>query len=453
MQPAKQTPPPSAGSAGREVVLRSFDGTEAIRARLTEPLDREQLFASLKRSSKPIPRGAGLSYCAASMGNGVESISSSSLRTICDFDQQTGLMTVESGVTLGELLETAMAVGWYPPVLAGHPSITVGGSIAFNVHGKSQYNTGNFESCIERLWLFHPDHGEIECGAGRNLDILRLTVGGFGLSGFITRARLRMEKLKGRSMRVRRVACKDLIETVERMEELKSSSDSVYSWNDLNLRGQRFGRGFVYATDFEAQSLAEISRYEPLSPPERPLDRVGLWNRLTAPAMCRIYGLKESLSNEKRLGIRAGSFPVYGKEFYYRLFGSSGFHEYQLIVPKERWASYASELRGLLERSGLATSLGALKLFSGRPSLLNFSMSGVCLAINVPAGPKTRQLFGELDNLTARLGGIVNVSKDSRLSPATIERLFPGYSELKSELLKFDISKRFDSALRQRLAL
>ena len=56
--------------------LRSFDRTESFEGELVQPDRYRHLLEALRAEGPVIPRGAGLSYCAASGGTGCRSISS-----------------------------------------------------------------------------------------------------------------------------------------------------------------------------------------------------------------------------------------------------------------------------------------------------------------------------------------------------------------------------------------
>ena len=79
---------------------------------------------------------------------------------ILDFCPTSGTIEVEPGIRLGELFAFSVPRGYLLSIMPGHPSITVGGCIGCNVHGKNQHREGNFENAVEALTVFHPEHGE-----------------------------------------------------------------------------------------------------------------------------------------------------------------------------------------------------------------------------------------------------------------------------------------------------
>ncbi len=432
--------------------LVSFDGTEKTRGELVRPDRYRQLFADLSSGAPSIPRGAGLSYCNASGGDGVRSVSALCFDRILDFDAETGLVDVEPGLSVGALVEFALERGWRAAVLPGHPSITVGGCVGFNVHGKSQYHDGNFVDCVESLVLFHPDHGEIACSREEQRELFELTIGGFGLTGFITSVRLRLRRSDATSLRRQRVPAADLHEAVAIMEQRSEDVDTLYSWNDLNRRGAGFGRGVVYLERFSSEPSPRPVRFRRFTAEQRGRLPFALFWPTVTRLFTRLYGELESrLPGDVLLDLKSGSFPINGKKIYFQIFGARGLREYQLLVPRASWGGFVPQLDALLARSGAPATLGSLKLFKGETTLLNFAGSGVCLALDVAATPNALRLFEGLDELVLEAGGIPNLSKDSRLSGAFLRKAFSEYDRFRERLHEFDPKRRFDSALRRRL--
>jgi decaprenylphospho-beta-D-ribofuranose 2-oxidase len=437
--------------AGRELV--SFDGTEACRSALVEPDRYGDLRAVLAGPGPFAPRGAGLSYCQASAGNGVMSISTRSFNRFLAFDGDHLRLTVEPGVTVGELVRFAVGRGAWFPVLPGHPAITVGGCVAFNVHGKSQHDVGCFSDHVLSLTLLHPDHGELICTPNDNAGAFELTLGGLGLTGYIATVTLQLQPLPGPGIRRRAHPVANLTEAVELMRSLAgddAGGGTLYSWNDLNQRGPRFGRGIVHAESFEPAAPSRRGRYRRLVPGHRhgpPIARA----RATTRALAAGYVARERLTGGRVRAVEDAAFPINGNEAYYRLFGRRGFREYQVLVPGDAWAAAAGELQRAVAAARIPLTLGSLKLFRGDAKLLWFRSDGVCLAIDVAAGDAADRLFARLDRVALDHGGMVNLSKDSRLAAATVRASYPGYDEFRRRLGEHDPRRRFDSMLRRRI--
>src|SRR5260221_10475212 len=142
------------------VEVASFDGTEKVTTRIVRP-ERYRDLSMLIATGPSIARGAGLSYSAASMGATSTSLDMTRFDRLLAFDEASGIVTVEAGARIGALTDFLVSRGYYLPALPGYPEITVGGCIAFDIHGKSQHHTGNFSDSVVSLELLHPDHGQL----------------------------------------------------------------------------------------------------------------------------------------------------------------------------------------------------------------------------------------------------------------------------------------------------
>src|SRR6185369_13582414 len=116
--------------------FRSLDQTESVESTAVRPDSYAAAASALAASHGAIPRGQGLSYCLASAGEGSTSILTSGLDRILHVDADARTIEVEAGLTLGELASFAVSKGLWFPVLPGYPTITVGGALGMNVHGK-----------------------------------------------------------------------------------------------------------------------------------------------------------------------------------------------------------------------------------------------------------------------------------------------------------------------------
>jgi decaprenylphospho-beta-D-ribofuranose 2-oxidase len=426
-----------------KAALRSFDGTEVVSSDLRRPDRSAALRAEL---SEPgwVARGAGLSYCAA--GLGPRTIDAGRFDRLLSFDESSGLLTVEAGAALGKIFAFAAPRGFYLPVMPGHPSITIGGCLAANVHGKNQCREGNFAETVERFTLFHPDRGEVLCDRGAADDVFNLTAGGFGLTGFISSVTLRLKKIPSETFLLERIPVRSYEESAEVMRRHERAS-SLYSWH------QPGGRGFVFVSEPVPGRSAPEPRWNSLDA-SRGARGFSWLNRFTSPLALSAYELFERLGPSRRtVTLAEACFPVSGREFYFSLFGARGFREYQLLVPSAAFPAFCREFAALRAKHATAITLSSLKLFSGKQRYLNFEGEGVALALDAPEGAAARALWDGLDAAVAGVGGTVNAVKDSRLTAASARKLFPQYDGFRQALARWDPKRRVDSALRRRLEL
>jgi decaprenylphospho-beta-D-ribofuranose 2-oxidase len=436
----------------KKAVLQSFDRTEAVVCDLQQPADPREI--SALKGLTMIARGAGLSYCNAATVAGGICVDMRALNKVLDFDSENGVIRVEAGLCIGELVNQVVAAGWIFPVLPGYPMITVGGCIAFNVHGKSQYKIGLFGDWVESLRLFITGKGEVLCSRSENRALFDLTIGGMGLTGIILSATLRLKKIDGDRMEVKMIKIRDLEDAVSVMTTHALDYDYVYSWNNFNIRGRSFGKGIVFLEKVKPgfkQRKRAVRFYNRLVPR---MKIPCVLNDNTIPWMCRVYYLTNMIgSSTRNFDLIPASFPIYGKEIYYHMFGKKGFREYQVLFPHAEWAGASKEIQELSARKKIGIALASLKIFRGNPHHISFSGEGICLALDIVNDKKGISFFEDLDNIVRKYKGIINLSKDSRVGPELVRDIFPGLKTFRDELLAHDPNKQFDSSLRQRLQI
>lgn len=431
--------------------ISSFDKTGVTKSYLIRPEKYRELFALAY--PKMIARGAGLSYCNASSSEEGLSIDMSSFNRILNFNPETNNITVESGIAIGDLNNFLISKGWIMPVLPGYPSITVGGCIAFNVHGKSQCNSGNFLDWVEEFTLFHPMHGEITCSRNQNKELFQLTIGGMGLTGVIISATLKLKKLTGNMLTVKAVKANNIYEAVRIMNENKEKTDAIYSYNNFNAKNNSFGKGMVFLQKF-TDSFLPVKTKSYTNKLKAPSIAYNLHSKAAINLMSAVYDFTELIKpSVKLINVTDVDFPIYGKEIYYHLFGKRGFREYQVLFPAEKWEPAIEEIQKLIGDSGMAISLGSLKLFKGQPHNLSFAGDGVCITMDVPNKAAALPFLQSLDEITIKQKGIINLSKDSRASAQLVSALFPAYESFKQQIHEFDLNHTFASELSKRIGI
>jgi decaprenylphospho-beta-D-ribofuranose 2-oxidase len=123
-------------------------------------------------------------------------------------------------------------------------------------------------------------------------------------------------------------------------------------------------------------------------------------------------------------------FPLDALDAWPRLYGRTGLHQYQLVVP------YGSEpvleaVIGELRRAHVPCYLAVLKDFGGANAApLSFPLAGWTLALDLPrAAPAIGPALDRCDELVAQSGGRVYLSKDSRLRPEALRAMYPRLAE------------------------
>ncbi len=98
-----------------------------------------------------IPHGAGHSYTDAALNTRGIIIDVTDMNRILSWDPEHGIMQVEPGVTMRDLVRIALPDHWWPTVTPSTADATIGGCVAMNVNGKNAWKYGSFGEHILSL--------------------------------------------------------------------------------------------------------------------------------------------------------------------------------------------------------------------------------------------------------------------------------------------------------------
>jgi len=405
-----------------------------------------------------LARGLGRSYGDAAQNAGGLILDLSRLNTIGALDGTTGELTCDAGVDLDMLLRHSVPAGWFVPVTPGTRQITLGGAVAADVHGKNHHRDGSVGRHVSRLDLLD-GNGCVRTLTPRE-ELFWATVGGMGLTGVITSVTLRMTPVASAWVGVDTMRTANLDETMDGLSACDSRRRYSVAWIDCLTRGAALGRGVITAGDhLPIESLTGTAAVEPL--------RFSPRTRITAPrwAPTRLLDrVQVAAFNEayyRRAPRRALDVPTHLSAFFHpldaiagwnRLYGRSGFVQYQFVTPDA--ATIGPVLRRLQD-AGAPGLLAALKRFgSGNEAPLSFPLEGWTLTVDIPA--RTPGLGAALDAADRHIlasGGRVYLAKDARVAPDVFAAMYPGLDRWREVRAAADPLGVFTSDLARRLHL
>jgi FAD/FMN-containing dehydrogenase len=95
--------------------------------------------------------------------NSLSVIQSDYLDHFIEFNEFTGVLTCEAGVSIREILKLIVPMGWFIPVTPGTSFVTVGGAIASDVHGKNHHLSGTFSQYLLSFNLLLGNGEIVQC--------------------------------------------------------------------------------------------------------------------------------------------------------------------------------------------------------------------------------------------------------------------------------------------------
>ena len=191
-------------------------------------------------------RGAGQSYGDAALYSHQICLDLSGVRRILAWDPESGVISVEPGVTVGDVWRHTIADGWWPQVVPGTMHATAGGCAAMNVHGKNNWKVGPIGEHIVDFELLLPTGEVRHCSRTEHADLFHAAIGGFGMLGCFLAIRLRLKRVHSGVLAVEAMPRRNLDHMLATFEERAATADYLVGWVDASGSGDGLGRGVVH---------------------------------------------------------------------------------------------------------------------------------------------------------------------------------------------------------------
>lgn len=408
-----------------------------------------------------IARGLGRSYGDAALNAGHRVLGTRRFDRFLGFDEETGALTCESGVSLGEIIRVFGPRGWFPAITPGTKFVTVGGCIANDIHGKAHHAQGSFAACVDSMTVLLASGEVVTASPTENADLFWASFGGMGLLGVVLTATIRLRRIETTYFRQKKIHAGSL----EEMMQALDAADHEYPYSvatlDIMARGPRLGAGILVVGDHATRAeLPEKFANHPLRL-SSPKPRIEVPFELPEITLNR---LTIRLVNAIILAIQAreAAFSHYEGFFYpldllgswYRGYGRSGFTQYQFVIPFEDGPRRMREILEVILTSGQLPFLNILKRM-GKESqgLLSFPREGYTFAIDFPIRSGTAELIERLDRMILDAGGRIYLGKDSFVRPDTFRAMYPNLDRWLAIKEKYDPNGVFSSDLGRRVGL
>jgi decaprenylphospho-beta-D-ribofuranose 2-oxidase len=431
------------------------------------PEKRSEVAAALTSGQQTsyIPRGLGRSYGDAALNENGGVIWPLRLNRFISFDNASGELECESGVSLAEILQYFLPRGWFLPVSPGTKFVTVGGAIAADIHGKNHHRDGTFSNFLQSIELVTPAGELMKCSPAANSEIFWATAGGMGLTGVILSAKMRLRRVESRFVLVDYYKAATLEDALANLEDSDERYDYSVAWIDALAKGKSLGRSVLMrgnhapAAELPApvrnlKSAGENNRGMPTQPKWNLLADFpsGTLNPWTVRAFNFAYYAAHRTATKQVVSIEKFFYPLDAIDNWNRMYGKRGFVQYQIALPQSGAREGLRLLLDRLARSGRASFLAVLKRFGDSgPGLLSFPQRGYTLALDIPVSRGLVPFLHELDRMTLDHCGRVYLAKDAALRPEDFAAMYPKLDSFRAIQRKLDPKRVFSSSLARRL--
>lgn len=400
-----------------------------------------------------LPRGMGRSYGDSCLNENGYLLSTKRLDRFYSFDEKTGALRCEAGVTLDEILKVFVPRGWFLPVTPGTKYVTIGGAIANDVHGKNHHKYGSFGHHVRQFELLRSNGERLICSRDTNHEWFRATIGGMGLTGLILWAEFTLKKIRGPYIEMESIKFEDIREFFTLSRESARDYEYTVSWIDCITRGSGTGRG-IFMRGNHSDTEESI--------PDRTVHKDPTWKTFPfdapsfflSPASIKIfnavyYNKQKDKFQRERVHYDPYFFPLDNIRNWNRMYGKRGFLQWQFVTPINSGVEPTVKVMEEIIKSRLGSFLVVAKEFGGMPNegMMSFPMPGITITLDFPiVGERLFSLLDRLDDIVRSSGGRLYPAKDARMSERTFAASYP-----ESDKFKGFIDPRFSSSFFRRV--
>lgn len=416
---------------------------------IVQPDSQSEVKRIVDQHFQGIAQGRARSYGDSSLAKQV--LSSQRLNHFIAFDDTTGILHCESGVTLDDILLIFVPRGWSLAVVPGTKMVSVAGAIASDVHGKNHHSVGTFTQHVVEFSLVNAQ-GDIQvCSREQNVDLFHASCGGMGLTGIIVDVKIQLRKVESAFFDLKKIKGEHLKDTFAIIEE---NIDLPYSaaWLDSLAQGNKMGRSVVEVStplhdgDFTPHTSSKLIL--PFFLPSLAM------NKMTMMFLCQLY--YHLLNPHKSSHHRAHYSSIFNVldsiRHWNRAYGVAGFVQYQFVLPKAAGIEGFERVFKEITNAGKASFLSVLKLCGAEnENWLSFPMEGYSLALDFKREPGIFPFLDRLDDIVIDLGGRVYLAKDARLNEDRFKRMYPRWEQLADFRATSGADKVFNSMQSRRL--
>ena len=424
--------------------LENFGHSISRPVYLYRPVQTEQiadLFEQAKKMGMSIGlRGAGRSYGDAALNGGGILLSFQRMNRILEWNPETGVITVEPGVTIEQLWRYTLDDGWWSPVMPGTMFPTIGGCLGANVHGKNNWKAGTMGEHVLKFDALLPDGRGVTCTPKKNKDLFHAIIGGMGLLGVFTSITLQMKKVYSGNLDVYAWAepnLKGILEATDREKE----NDYIIGWVDCTAGGSWLGRGQMHSANYlESDDDPHPARSLNADNQDLPDNILGLVPKSMVWQFMRLgmnnlgawagntgkYLMNRTIGHKKRYlqSLVAFTFLLDYVPNWERAYGKGGLIQYQSFLPKDTALDVYTQMLKLCKRRRLPSYLGVTKRHRPDNFLFSHALDGFSLAFDFKVPTRKRQkliaLTRDLNQLVLEGGGRFYFAKDSTLTPDVV---------------------------------
>lgn len=382
---------------------------------------RSEQLESITREAT-LSRGLGRSYGDSSLPAPlVERVVGTRLADrILGFDEATGTLRTEAGLSLAEMNRLFLPRGFFTPVTPGTKFVTLGGMVASDVHGKNHHVSGTFGKHVKRLLLRVGDGRLVECSREENTELFFATLGGMGLTGHVLEVEVQLQRIPSPWIYQESFRIPSLDRFLVALKESGKVWPMTVGWLDTLATGDSLGRGILFCGRWAEPHEAPAELPETRPALTVPFDFPSfMLNRFSMSVFNSVVYHQHVPAH--RRGIvdpNAYFYPLDRVLLWNRIYGRRGVAQHQSVIPDETAAATIRDMIEILRELSASSFLTVIKDCGAQgEGLLSFPRPGMSLALDIPIRDNVQVVIDRLNERVIQGGGRIYLTKDGFTRP------------------------------------
>lgn len=434
--------------------ISGWGNNNKILCNITKPKSIVEIQRMIKKEKKIIPRGLGRSYGDSSLQKNCV-IKLDNFNKILNFDKKKGIISLQAGTTLKQLLEKTIPNRWFVPVSPGTKFLTLGGMVASNVHGKNQHQSGCLINYILEIKLLHKNK-ILTLSKFKNSELFNATCGGMGLTGIILELKIKLKNIQSDKIFQKSIFFSDLKKCISTIKHNKSEYSVV--WLDcFSLNKNMKINSILYLGNHESKKkyLGNFKFSKSYNLNKFYLIFIKIFFSkflIKLFNFIKFYYEKKFLKSENSISLNNFFYPLDKIKNWNKFYGDRGFIQYQFAIPDKFCVKNIYKILKILNENDLTPYLAVLKNMKKDKGVMSFSINGVSLALDIPFTSKIFDVFPRIDKFIVKNNGKVYLTKDSILDKNNFQKMYKNSKKIKKLRKKYNL-ENFNSQQSERLGI
>ena len=377
-------------------------------------------------------------------------VSMANFNQIKYFDEKKGIIELESGMLLKDLLPIIIKKGWFIPVTPGTKHVSFGGMIANNVHGKNTHKN-KIGFYVKEIKLLGLNKKILKCSKKKNKKAFSLTIGGFGLTGIILTVSLQLKKIRSYYLDQKITEFNTYKEFYTVSKNVGNYEYSV-SWID-NFSKYKF-QGLNYLAKHSNIKKNNLSFFND--------NQIGLISLLISKLIVKNYFFSRMINiiyrnYKKYFYHKLCNFnEIFYPQDYFtdwnKLYGKIGFFQIQFVIPENKFEKVLVEISFFLKKTKTFSTFVVVKRFNEKGKYLNYSGTGYSISFDFKIDNNFNIIKFFFNSLINKYNLKVNFSKDLIVKKSNAFN-YPEFKLFKKEISLFNMKKKINSLFSKRLEI